>query len=81
MTEHNIVTGLACLCIGACSYNIHANTIDEQGKLLDQMERSISHVEQKETPSFIVLTEGIVPQNINQLSSDEPEFLIHHIEF
>ena len=80
MTAHKIFTGLACLCIGACSYSAHANTIDEQGKLLDQMERSISHVEQKETPAFTVLREGIVPQKMNQLSSAEPEFLIHHIE-
>ena len=80
MTNHKIVAGLACLCIGALSHSVHANTIDEQGKLLDQMEHSISHVEQKETPAFTVLTEGIVPQKMNQLSSDEPEFLVHHIE-
>ena len=80
MTAHKIVAGLVCLCIGVCSHSTYANTIDEQGKLLDQMERSISHVEQKETPAFTVLTEGIVPQKMNQLSSDEPEFLIHHIE-
>ena len=49
MTAHKIFTGLACLCIGACSLSIYANTIDEQGKLLDQMERSISHVERKDS--------------------------------
>lgn len=80
MTAHKIVAGLVCLCIGVYSHSTYANTIDEQGKLLDQMERSISHVEKKETPAFTVLTEGIVPQKIDQLSNDEPEFLIHHIE-
>ena len=80
MTAHKIVAGLVCLCIGSCSYSAHANTIDEQGKLLDKMERSISHVEQKEKLAFTVLTEGIVPQKMNQLSNEEPEFLIHHIE-
>ncbi len=80
MTAHKIVAGLVCLCIGSCFYGVNANTIDEQGKLLNQMERSISHVKQKETPAFTVLTEGIVPQKINQLSNEEPEFLIHHIE-
>ena len=67
MTAYKIVTVLACLCIGALSHSVHANTIDEQGKLLDQMERSISHVEQKTPPAFTVLTEGIVPQKMNQL--------------
>ena len=75
-----VILALALLPIGVVNYSAHANTIDEQGKLLDQMERSISHVEQKETPAFTVLTEGKVPQKMNQLSSDEPEFLIHHIE-
>ena len=75
-----VILALALLPIGVVNYSAHANTIDEQGKLLDQMERSISHVERKETPAFTVLREGIVPQKMNQLSSDEPEFLIHHIE-
>ena len=75
-----VILALALLPIGVVNHSVHANTIDEQGKLLDQMERSISHVEQKETPAFTVLREGIVPQKMNQLSSDEPEFLIHHIE-
>ena len=75
-----VFLALALLPMGVINYSTYANTIDEQGKLLDQMERSISHVEQKETPAFTVLTEGIVPQKMNQLSSDEPEFLIHHIE-
>ena len=75
-----VILALALLPIGVVNYSAYANTIDEQGKLLDQMERSISHVEQKETPAFTVLTEGIVPQKINPLSNDEPEFLIHHIE-
>ena len=57
MTNHKIVTGLACLCIGALSHSVHANTIDEQGKLLEQMERYISHVEQKTPPAFTVITE------------------------
>ena len=80
MTARKIVVGLVCLCIGVCSHSTYANTIDEQGKLLDQMERSISHVEQKETPAFTVLTEGIVPQKVNLLPNNEPQFLIHHIE-
>ena len=75
-----VILALALLPIGFVNHSAYANTIDEQGKLLDQMERSISHVEQKETPAFTVLTEGIVPQKMNQVSSDEPEFLIHHIE-
>ena len=80
MTVHKIFAGFVCLCIGVCSHSAYANTIDEQGKLLDQMEYSIYHVEQKEAPAFTVLREGIAPQKINQLSNDEPEFLIHHIE-
>ena len=75
-----VIIALAIVPIVVVNYSAHANTIDEQGKLLDQMERSISHVEQKETPAFTVLTEGIAPQKMNQLSNDEPEFLIHHIE-
>ena len=75
-----VFLALALLPMGVINYSTYANTIDEQGKLLDQMERSISHVEQKETPAFTVLTEGVVPQKIDQLSNDEPEFLIHHIE-
>ena len=75
-----VILALALLPIGVVNYSAHANTIDEQGKLLDQMERSISHVEQKTPPAFTVLREGIAPQKMNQLSSDEPEFLIHHIE-
>ena len=71
-----VILALALLPIGVVNHSVHANTIDEQGKLLDQMERSISHVEQKETPAFTVLREGIVPQKMNQLSSDEPEFFI-----
>lgn len=80
MTNHKIVTGLACLCIGALSHSVHANTIDEQGKLLDQMERSISHVEQKTPPAFTVITEEKVSEKVNLLSNYAPEFLIHHIE-
>ena len=80
MTVHKIVAGLACLYIGAFSHSVHANAIDEQGKLLDQMERSISHVEQKEAPAFTVLTAGIVPQKVNPVPNNEPQFLIHHIE-
>ena len=60
-----VILALALLPIGVVNHSAYANTIDEQGKLLDQMERSISHVEQKETPSFTVLTEEIVSQNIN----------------
>ena len=80
MTNHKIVTGLACLCIGALSHSVHANTIDEQGKLLEQMERSISHVEQKTPPAFTVITEEKVSEKVNLLSNYAPEFLIHHIE-
>lgn len=75
-----VILALALLPMGVVNYSAYANTIDEQGKLLDQMERSISHVEKKETSAFTVLTEGKVSEKVNLLSNDEPEFLIHHIE-